>query len=102
MAEAQVVAKTADIPVGESACVDFNGERVAIFNVDGAFFAIGDQCPHAGGPLSEGWIEDGQVVCPWHGWCFHLDPAKTESPDDMVSKYKVSIVGDDIALEPLG
>lgn len=102
MAEPLVVAKTTDIPAGESTCVEFNGERVAIFNVDGTFFAISDQCPHAGGPLSEGWIEDGKVVCPWHGWCFDLDPALKEAPNDMVSKFKVTVIGDGIALESAG
>lgn len=38
----------------------------------GEAFALPDHCPHAGVPLSEGFVEDGQLVCPMHGWAFDL------------------------------
>ncbi len=93
------IAKTADIPEGERLCVDFEGEKVAIFNVDGTFYALSDMCPHAGGPLSEGFIENGKVSCPWHGWSFDLDPEKTEAPNDMLCKYRVTVSGEELCLE---
>lgn len=93
------MAQTADIKPGDVQCVEFGGERVAIFNVDGTYYAISDACPHAGGPLSEGYVEDGKVVCPWHGWCFDLDPTKCEPPSDMVCRYRVHVENGSIQLE---
>lgn len=45
---------------------------VAIFNVDGQFYALDGVCPHQGGPLGEGTLEGGIVTCPWHGWQFNV------------------------------
>jgi len=99
MAELTLVAKVSDVKAGDSLCVDCEGERVAIFNDGGKLYAISDQCPHAGGPLSGGFIENGRVTCPWHGWSFDLDPDKTDPPNDMICKYRVHIEGDDVKLE---
>jgi nitrite reductase/ring-hydroxylating ferredoxin subunit len=52
--------------------VEVDGIGVAVFNLDGAFYAIADECSHAGAPLSEGDIEGTQVVCPWHASCFDI------------------------------
>lgn len=93
------VTKSSDVPEGGAIVVEFEGEKVAIFKVDGDYFAMSDQCPHAGGPLSEGFIENGKVSCPWHGWCFHLDPTETTPPNDMVCKYRVTVNGEDLQLE---
>jgi nitrite reductase (NADH) small subunit len=49
------------------------GERiVALFNVNGNFFALDGVCPHQGGPLAEGEISGCIVTCPWHGWQFDV------------------------------
>ncbi|HLU50077.1 MAG TPA: nitrite reductase small subunit NirD [Planctomycetota bacterium] len=45
---------------------------VAIFRWEGEIYAVGNRCPHAGGPLSEGMIVGGHVVCPLHAWRFNL------------------------------
>lgn len=99
MSDLIAVAKVSDVPAGDSHCVEYDGERVAVFNVDGRFFAISDLCPHAGGPLSEGFIENGRITCPWHGWSFDLNPENVEPPNDMICKYRVHVEGDDIKLE---
>jgi len=44
---------------------------VALFNVDGAFFALDGVCPHAAGRLGEGTLRR-TVTCPWHGWQFDV------------------------------
>lgn len=96
-----VVAKVSEIPEGGSKVVEFEGTDIAIFNVAGAFYAICDMCPHAGGPLNEGFVdaETKTVACPWHGWSFSLDPAVDTPPSDMVARYRVVVNGEDIALE---
>jgi nitrite reductase/ring-hydroxylating ferredoxin subunit len=49
------------------------GDReIAVFRLDGGFAAVENSCPHAGGPLAEGTVEDGIVECPWHCWRFDL------------------------------
>lgn len=97
MGEVHRVASRSDIPEGESLAVDCGDERVAIFNIDGEYYAISDSCPHAGGPLSQGWVDGYEVTCPWHGWSFGI---KEESrPNDGVCRYKVHMDGDEIMIE---
>jgi nitrite reductase/ring-hydroxylating ferredoxin subunit len=98
MPEFVKVAETKDVPPGESLVVTFAGERVAIFNIDGRFYAISEMCPHAGGPLSEGYVSGTSVMCPWHGWTFDLCPSNPDI-NDGVTRYKVSVEGNDILLE---
>jgi len=57
---------------------------------EGEFGALDNKCPHQGGPLGEGSIENGQLRCPWHGWDFH--PLTGRSPgsfDDGVDTFEV-------------
>ena len=63
-----LVAAVADIPAGEGRVVDAQGKAVALFNVDGTFYALDNGCPHRGGPMGEGDLEGTVAVCPWHGW----------------------------------
>jgi nitrite reductase (NADH) small subunit len=72
MAEFVFAARTDDIPVGRGKTVDVGEKRVALFNVDGVFYAIDDTCLHRGGPLGEGELEGCVVTCPWHGWKFDV------------------------------
>ena len=99
-----VVAKASEIADGESKLVEFEGRDVAVFNIGGEFYAICDMCPHAGGPLNEGFVdaERKSVSCPWHGWSFSLDPAVDTPPSDMTERFRVVVDGDDIALEKCG
>jgi nitrite reductase/ring-hydroxylating ferredoxin subunit len=62
------VAKASDVPLGEGRVVDADGKTLALFNVEGTFYAIDNACPHRGGPLGEGELEGPVVVCPWHAW----------------------------------
>jgi nitrite reductase (NADH) small subunit len=66
------VAAAAEIPPGHAKAVMVGDREIGIFNVGGAFYAIENTCPHQGGPLAEGWVEDAIVTCPWHGWCFDV------------------------------
>jgi nitrite reductase (NADH) small subunit len=51
-----------DFPCGD--------KTICIANVNGAHSAMDNVCLHQGGPLGEGTIENGKVVCPWHGWAY--------------------------------
>ncbi|WP_437185012.1 Rieske (2Fe-2S) protein [Planctomicrobium sp. SH668] len=49
------------------------GDRIiALFHSDGEIYAMDGICPHAGGPLGEGAVQQGIVTCPWHGWQFEI------------------------------
>ena len=52
------VAETKDVPPGRAITVEVGGQNVALFNVDGAFYAVANDCTHAGGPLAEGPVDD--------------------------------------------
>ena len=98
MSERRRVARVDDIPPGKAKAVHFAGEEVAVFNINGSFYAISDTCPHNGAPLSGGILEGKHVVCPWHGWKFDLEDA-THPPSDLVFHYKVHVVEGYIELE---
>ena len=60
------------IPRGGARIVRAGRYEVAIFDVGGELHAYENACPHQGGPIGEGFIEDATVTCPWHAWCFDL------------------------------
>ena len=90
------VAKTNEIAPGSAKQVEVEGEMIAIFNIDGEFFAINDTCSHAQASLSEGSIENGVVTCPWHGAQFDIKTGKNLTmPAPMpVQTYQLKIEGD--------
>ena len=75
-----IVAPVAAIPQGDHASAEVDGVFVAVFNVDGEFFAVEDVCTHDGGGLAGGAIEDHQVICPRHGARFCLRTGAALSP----------------------
>ena len=64
-----------------------SGRVLCVANVDGAIAVLDGVCPHEEGPLGEGTIEDGRVVCPWHSYAY--DPRTGESEQDPDLKVKV-------------
>jgi NAD(P)H-dependent nitrite reductase small subunit len=90
-----------DLPPGSSKVVQVREHMVAIFNVDGHLHAIDNSCPHQGGPLGEGYLEDDAVVsCPWHGWTFSVRTGVSPiDPDMKVACYAVRIESGEIVVE---
>jgi nitrite reductase/ring-hydroxylating ferredoxin subunit len=75
---------------------------VALFNVNGTFFAIRNVCTHQEAPLSEGEVtEEETVVCPWHGACFSLRTGEALTPPaiEPVQTYPVVLREDDVYVE---
>ena len=95
------VAKVADIPNQTVKCVEAEGKRIAVFSLDGEFFAIADDCTHEGGPLSDGMIHGDEVECPWHGARFNIKSGKVtlDPATDDVARYNVRVTGDDVEIE---
>src|SRR5690242_5082725 len=95
------VATVQEILPGKSKQAKVGGKTLALFNVNGTFYAIDDTCPHRGASLAEGELEGHQVICPWHAATFdvttgaHLcPPARSD-----VASYKVQIVGDEVQVD---
>ena len=90
-----------EIPAGGSKVVEIKGHHVAIFNLAGALYALDNTCPHLGGPLGEGYLEeDGIVSCPWHGWTFDLKTGVSPiDPEIRVRSYRVRVEKGEIILE---
>src|SRR5882762_9826935 len=101
MAELVKVVEKKNVAPGSGTAVEVRGQKVAVFNVDGTFYAIGDTCTHRGGPLSEGDVQGTRVTCPWHGADFDLKNGAVLGPPAKkgVPSYKVVVEGDDIKVE---
>ena len=91
------VTSTSDLKPGENKVFNVNGTEVALFNIDGEFFAINNTCLHRGGPLGEGFLEGDVVTCPWHGWRFNVKTGVSPVvPTAKVETYKVKVESNDI------
>ena len=72
------IAAAAACPPGTCAEYLVQGQVVALFNVQGEFFALDGVCPHQGGPLGSGHLDGCLVTCPWHGWQFDVTNGANE------------------------
>ena len=92
MSEFVFVAEVASLPPGKGRTVEVRGHRFALWNRDGEFLAIDDDCPHRGASLGAGIMDGGQVYCPLHGWAF--DPktgACSSNPARPVKCHRVKV-----------
>ena len=101
MAQFIKVASTADLAPGEATCVEVAGKKIALFNLEGRFYAIDDTCTHRGGPLSEGEVSGEEVTCPWHGAVYNIKTgAVLGAPAPRgVASYPVRVQGADVEVE---
>ncbi|PKW16634.1 Rieske (2Fe-2S) protein [Saccharopolyspora spinosa] len=105
------VANAADIAPGERIIVELEGRKIGVFNIDGEYYALLDQCPHAGAALcSFGTIfgvsdaeAPGEPVnyernrslrCPWHAWEYDIRTGESffDPRNSRVRKYNVEVV----------
>lgn len=97
MSKRVTVAKLSDLPPGD--CRSFKAGKItlALCNVGGTVYALDNCCPHAGGPLGEGFLDGDCVECPWHGWRYNVKTGeRTENPQIKVDCFPVHIDGDKI------
>jgi nitrite reductase/ring-hydroxylating ferredoxin subunit len=99
MAVETKVAKKSDIPPGSSKVVEVGGKAVALFNCNGTFHAMDNECKHRGGPLGEGSLSGTIVTCPWHGWEYDVTSGTCQFDSSIkVQKFEVRVDGDDIVV----
>ena len=95
------IAAKSELPADGEAREFMVGEKtICVANCEGALSAMDNVCLHRGGPLGQGVIEEGKVVCPWHGWQY--DPKTGEAAHNAAAKvavYPIKIEGDDVLVE---
>jgi nitrite reductase/ring-hydroxylating ferredoxin subunit len=113
-----VVGRVDELPAGSRHRVEVDGRGIAVFNVEGQFYALRDICPHRGARLSAGTVvgslrapcageyvydeEQMFVKCPWHGWEFDLETGQSycEPEKERVRHYDVVVEhGDQVLAE---
>ena len=76
-----------------------NGDELAIYNVNGEFYATDNFCPHRGAPLSDGLMQGHIVECSWHGWQFDVRTGKCLTVTDTIRIFQVTVVAGQILVE---
>ena len=78
-----------ELTEGEGKYVEIGGFQLAVFRQGEQVYVMDNTCPHAGGNLAAGPVQDGCAVCPWHYWAFRLDNGQLrDSPGVSVTTYK--------------
>jgi len=102
------VVSTAAIEDAERAITEIQGREIAVFYVDGEYYAVANYCVHQGGPVCEGLLsgtvdvtdteqltydrENEIVACPWHGWEFDITTGKHLARSDYsLPTYKTEV-----------
>lgn len=110
-----VVAAAAELSPGQRKIVKVGGREIGVFNLNGAFYALRNVCPHKGAPLCRGKIRplvvsegvgqvgherEGEILkCPWHLWEFDIKTGQALYDDHLrVRTYQVIQEGEEIVL----
>src|SRR5688500_2462243 len=94
------VTQVDQIPPGRCRTVDIEGIHLALCNVNGTFLAVDNTCPHAGGPLGEGTMDEDVLECPWHGWRFNVRTGeRPENPEIRVACVEVRVQGENVQIK---
>jgi nitrite reductase/ring-hydroxylating ferredoxin subunit len=87
------------VPFGEGRTFDVGGEQVAVFRLrSGRWYALSAVCPHRGGPIADGQVDERIVMCPLHQNTFELATGCSPTGADPLRSYPVEIDGDEIVV----
>jgi nitrite reductase/ring-hydroxylating ferredoxin subunit len=93
-------AKINDVPNFGKKLVNVTGQDVLLIQIKGKIFAIENECPHQGSPLTAAIVKDGFIACPRHGYRFSLiDGSCNDHPEFTLKTYPVEVRGDDILID---
>jgi nitrite reductase (NADH) small subunit len=88
------------IPLGEGRAYIVNDVTIAVFRQrDGRLFATDNACPHRGGPLADGIVGAGKVICPLHAWTFDLETGRCLGENAAIRTYPVQAANGRIVVE---
>ena len=86
------VGQVGDVPPGRGATVELlSGKELALYNVNGQFYAVENFCPHKGAPLADGQLCGHTIECDWHGWRFDVRTGEGLTNGIGVESYPVII-----------
>lgn len=90
----QRVAALEDVPDGGCLSVELAGRSLVLVREGREVHALEDRCPHAGAPLSQGFVEGGTITCSWHGWTFEVASGRSADMEDLaVASFPVRVEG---------
>ena len=93
------VASTSEVPTGSVRSFFVGGRTIAVYHTASGFSASDNSCPHRGGPLAEGDLMNGSIVCPWHLWAFDLETGCADiAPELKLTRHEVRVEGDRILI----
>lgn len=85
-----------DVTESSPLVTEIGETEIAVFYDGTDYFALNNVCPHQGGPLGDGKVEDACVYCPWHGWQFDLETGEHVHGKKQAETYRVKIDGSDV------
>lgn len=85
-----------DLADGDAVVEEVDGTPVAVFRHRSEVYAFENVCPHQGGPVGEGKVEDGCVFCPWHGWQFDVETGEHVQGLATATTYPVAVDDGDV------
>lgn len=87
----KVLDNVEELPEGRVMSANAEHQVVCLTHFEGKFSALDNRCPHQGGPLGEGSIENGLLRCPWHGWDYHPCTGLAPGYDDGVDTFLTKV-----------
>ena len=110
-----VIATVDELGPGQRKIVTIGRREIGVFNIEGAYFALRNVCPHKGAPLCKGlqrplitasgvnqvaYAREGEIIkCPWHLWEFDIKTGRALHDDAVgVRSYAVQVEGDDVVV----
>ena len=100
-ASGRVLTAHADVLAGGRAVVDAGDREIVVLEVDGAFHAFDNACPHQGNPLVDGEVLGDVLECAYHGWRFDLATGACLVGDESARRYPVELVGEELRITGL-
>ena len=90
-----------DLPApGEAKEFEIAGKTICVANVNGTITAIDNVCLHMGGPLGQGYINGGKIVCPWHGWEYDAKTGQLfDDPKSKLDLYPIKVENGDVLVD---
>lgn len=102
MAHFHTLCNVADVPEGEARMFVVGDTPIGLFHIAGEFFALANECPHAGASLAHGIVEGDAVRCRIHLWQFCIRDGKyldEDKPQCNVRTFAVRVVGEEVQVE---
>ncbi len=100
MADFVTIAHIDELKPGECKVVEAKKKTIALYNVEGKYYATDNTCLHRNGPLGEGELDGNIITCPWHGWQYNVMTGEnTFDPNMKVETFQVKIEGQNVQVK---